>query len=131
MADALWMRIREVEWAEHPTSDGSNMPSLLRNLASRKLPRAMKASHQMWTALCAGGELYPAAQPSIPFLMEIMGISDPSVQDGILDIFIRIVEESGEGKEGLLESKYQFQRLLRSRDEAVVQKASNLLESLR
>lgn len=92
MADALWMRIREVDWSEYPTSNDANMPALLRNLASRKLSRAVKASQQIWSALCSGGILYPAVRPTIPFLVEIFSISDPSVQDTIIDIFQAALE---------------------------------------
>jgi len=90
MADALWMRIREVEWAEYETAhgDGSCMPTILRNLASRKEQRAMKAAHQAWSALCGGGKVHSAFVPCAMFLSEIFGISEPAVQEGILDIFI-------------------------------------------
>ncbi len=131
MADALWMRIREVEWEQYPTSDGSNMPSLLRNLGSRKLPRAMKASHQMWTALCGGGELYPAAIRCVPFLLEILAISDPGVQEGILDIFNRIATE-GEKERAVLQQECTYlQRYTRSKDISVAEKTQQLVESLK
>jgi len=130
MADALWMKIREIDWTSYPTSDGSNVPSLLRNLASRKLPRAMRASHQVWTALCDGGVLHPAAIPAAPFLVETMMISDPGVQDGILDILVRMVTEGGDAKVAVQNLSYALKPYLRSKDEIVSSKVKDLLASI-
>jgi len=91
MADAMWMKIRDVNWKIVNTSagDGSSMPTILKNLSSRKPARAIRASHQLWTALCGGGIVYSAVVPAIPLLLEIFSISDPSVQDGIIDVLVR------------------------------------------
>ena len=130
MADALWMRLREVEWERFSTSDGSNVPNLLKNLSSRKLPRAMKASHQVWTAFCGGGEVHSAAIPAAPYLVEIMFISDPGVQDGIIDVLSRLASENGEAREAVAAEKAQLKKLLKSKDEIVAAKVADLLASL-
>ncbi len=91
MADAMWMKIRDVDWTAYETSsgDGSSMPTILKNLSSRKLPRATKASHKLWTALCNGGSVYSAVVPAIPLLLEIFTISEPEIQDAIIDVIAR------------------------------------------
>ena len=129
MADALWMRIREVSWDEFPAAGGANVPSLLKNLASRKLPRALKASHQTWTALCAGGEVFPAALPALPFLVEITTISDPAVQEGILDILLRLVTEGEEWQRAVQSHQLRLAPLRRSSDAVVAEKAHTLFQS--
>lgn len=87
----MWMKIRDVSWKNFESShgDASGMPTILKNLSSRKVARAMRASHQLWTALCGGGKVYSATVPAIPLLLEIFTISDPSVQDGIIDVLVR------------------------------------------
>jgi len=91
MADAMWMKIRDVDWKAFQSSagDATGMPTILKNLSSRKPARAIRASHQLWTALCGGGQVYSAVVPAIPLLLEIFSISDPSVQDGIIDVLVR------------------------------------------
>lgn len=91
MADAMWMKIRDVNWKVFKTSagDASSMPTILKNLSSRKEARAIRASHQLWTALCGGGGVHSAVVPAIPLLLEIFSISAPSVQDGIIDVLVR------------------------------------------
>jgi len=130
MADALWMRIREVNWEEFPAHGGANMSSLLRNLGSRKEPRAMKASQQTWSALCGGDVIAQAAEPSIEFLVEILKIAQPSVQDGILDILNRFSKE-----DKLVSTLQRFlvelQPLQKSRDPIITEKVKGLLEKLR
>jgi len=92
-----------------------NLPRLLESLASRKQARAMKASHEVWTALCSG-DVYQAAEPAFPFLIEILGISEPSVQGEILDIFLKFTEvpedDSAEDWQknlrNLLRNEYRF-----------------------
>ncbi len=99
MADAFWMKVREVDWTDYKTASGdaNGMPTVLKNLSSRKLPRATRASHQAWTCLCGGGELHSAIVPSIPLLIDIYKISKPEIQDGILEILDRakkaVIEE--------------------------------------
>lgn len=130
MADALWMKIREVDWETFPAADNANMPSLFRNLASRKLPRAMKASHQIWRALCGGGEVHPAALPSIPFLVEIIPISDIGVQDGIIDVLYRIAKEGDRYRDLLITHQTLLKYLTRSKDAIVAAKAEDLIALL-
>ncbi len=91
MADAMWMKIRDVNWKTFKSSagDAAGMPTILKNLSSRKPARAIRASHQLWTALCGGGKVYSAVVPAIPLLLEIFSISDPSVQEGIIDVLVR------------------------------------------
>ena len=124
------MKVREVDWNAYATSDGSNVSTLLRNLASRKLPRAMKASHQVWTAFCGGGKVYPAAVRAVPFLVEILSISDPGVQDGILDVLSRLVAEGGEAEAGVAKQKAALASLLKSKDEIVAAKVEDLISLL-
>lgn len=132
MADALWMRIREVEWGDYPTADGASMPNLLKNLASRKLPRAMKASQQIWASVCGGGRIHPVAKPSIPFLIEIFEIADAAVQDGIIDIFQSITaDEEGPFFSQLKEYKGQLSRELQCiNDDVTAAKLNDLLVKL-
>ena len=87
MGDSLWMKLRMVPWDEFPPNPGTDkkVSKILENLASRKEPRAMRASHELWAALCAG-QVAPASVPSIPFLAEILGISNAAVQSEIFDI---------------------------------------------
>ena len=87
----MWMKIREVNWGDYKSSSGdaSGMPTILKNLSSRKEARAIRASHQLWTTLCGGGKVYSAVIPAIPLLLEIFSISAASVQDGIVDVLIR------------------------------------------
>jgi len=135
MADALWMKIREVEWESYEISSGNakGMPTMLKNLASRKLPRAMKASHQVWTALCGGGRVHSATLPALPFLVEIMEISDPAVQDGIVDILTSVKQVEAEDewqtklKQTLEDVKPALGRYRKSSDEIVAAKVSDLL----
>ncbi|MDB9741357.1 hypothetical protein OAB00_00740 [Akkermansiaceae bacterium] len=127
MADALWMRIREVNWEEFQTTKPANIPALLKNLASRKLSRAIKASHQIWAALCSGGTVQSAAVPCIPFLVEIFTISDPAVQDTILDI-LQSVKNSPDHSATLPAYKSELKYCLNSiRDEVTRAKLKDFL----
>lgn len=111
---------------------------MLENLASRKEPRAMKASHELWVALCSG-QVYPAAEPCFPFLIEIMGISMPSVQGEILDLMTHFAQlpddQSGPDWHKKLrtllnkQSGY-FKKLSYSDDAIVADKANNILSML-
>lgn len=137
MPDSLWMKLRKVPWGSYTVSPASkkNLPRLLESLASRKQARAMKASHEVWTALCSG-DVYQAAEPAFPFLIEILGISEPSVQGEILDIFLKFTEvpedDSAEDWQknlrNLLRNEYRFfNKLSHSRDEIVADRARRLL----
>lgn len=111
---------------------------MLENMASRKLPRAMKASHELWSALCSGG-IQAAAEPCAPFLVDILGISQPGVQSEILDILIKITARSDDETQSQ-RAQYIVQRLQRetrklskliySQDEFVAEKAKDLLDQL-
>jgi hypothetical protein len=138
MPDTLWMKLRKVRWEDYPVSSSSekNLPRLLESLASRKEARAMKASHDVWTALCSG-QVHPAAEPAFPFLIEILGISQPAVQGEILDIFLKFAEvPDGETAEDwqthlrvMLKNEHRFfTKLSHSRDEIVTDKARRLLD---
>jgi len=138
MADSLWMRLREVRWEKYKVSPASKklVPKILENLASRKEARAMKASHDLWVALCSG-EIYPAAEPCFPFLIEILGISQVSVQGEILDLFLKFAQvpndESAEEWQKLLRMMLSkehrfFTKLRHSRDEIVAGRAERLLD---
>lgn len=87
MADALWMRLREVKWGDYEVSTGKaeKLDKLLQDLASRKEARAMRASQDVWRLLCSGG-IRSAAIPVVPFLVEIIDVSGDSVRCEILDI---------------------------------------------
>lgn len=86
MSQALWMRLRDVAWSEYKTSTGTGerLPRLLQDVSSRKIPRAMKASHMIWKQLCSGG-IHPAAEPTIPFLIELSQLVTAEVKLEILD----------------------------------------------
>jgi hypothetical protein len=138
MADSLWMRLREVRWEQFKSSPASKktVQKILENLASRKEPRAMKASHDLWLALCSG-EVYSAAEPCFPFLIEILGISGAAVQGEILEIFLKFAqvsndEDAPEWEQHLrmrLHKEHRFfTKLSHSRDEIVADRAQRLLE---
>lgn len=86
MAQALWMRLREVHWDQYEVAEGSaaRLEKVLQDLASRKRQRAMKASHEVWRLLCKG-ETRSAAVVVLPYLVEIMEISVEDVQLEIAD----------------------------------------------
>lgn len=86
MAQALWMRLREVQWDQYEVAEGSaaRLEKVLQDLASRKHQRAMKASHEVWRLLCKG-ETRSAAVVVLPYLVEIMEISVEDVQLEIAD----------------------------------------------
>lgn len=87
MADALWMRLREVNWGDYEVSSGKaeRLDKLLQDLASRKEARAMRASQEVWRLLCSGG-IRSAAIPVVPFLVSIIDVSGDNVRCEILDI---------------------------------------------
>lgn len=137
MADSLWMRLREIPWDKYPCHPGTakKAPKMLENLASRKGPRAMKASHELWAALCAGG-LAPAAVPVIPFLVEIMGISSADLKPEILDIILKCLRESAESDnqerheiilKTICHNRAVFEQLSRSRKPMIADKAELIL----
>lgn len=88
--DALWMRLRAVQWSQYQTSNGNatKLPKQLQYLASKKSKRSMKASHEIWQALCKE-QLHSAAIVVLPFLSEIAMISQPEIAAEIEDIFER------------------------------------------
>lgn len=96
----------------------------------------MKASHDLWLALCSGG-VYPAAEPCFPFLIEILGISDASVQGEILDLFLKFAqvpndagaEEWQKRLRMILNKEHRFfTKLSHAKDEIVADKAKRLLD---
>ena len=132
------MRLREVRWEQFKSSPASKktVQKILENLASRKEPRAMKASHDLWLALCSG-EVYSAAEPCFPFLIEILGISGAAVQGEILEIFLKFAQVSNDEDAPEWEQRLQmmlhkehrfFTKLSHSRDEIVADRAQRLLE---
>ena len=140
MADSLWMRLREVPWEQFKCSPAAKKtaPKILENLASRKEARAMKASHELWLALCSGG-VQPAAVPCFPFLIEILGISEAAVQGEILDLllkFTQVPNDAGaqEWQKQLRMMLHQehrfFTKLSHARDAIVADKARQLLASV-
>ena len=140
MPDTLWMKLRKVRWDDYSTSPASkkNLPRLLESLASRKEARALKASHDVWTALCSG-KVHPAAEPAFPFLIEILGISPPSVQSEILDMFLKFsqvpyddtAEDWQKSLLDLLEKEHRFfTKLSHCRDEIVSDRANKLIEAI-
>ena len=137
MADSLWMKLREVPWEKFASNPGTDkkIPKILENLASRKEPRAMKASHELWVALCAG-KIAPAAEPAIPFLAEILGICPVSVQSEILDILLTLTQvTTGDDAPAwharlitaIQRERYIIEKLSHSRDTIVAEKATRLL----
>jgi hypothetical protein len=137
MADSLWMRLREVPWEQFKCAPASkkSVPKILENLASRKEARAMKASHELWVALCSGG-VQPAAVPCFPFLIEILGISEAAVQGEILDLFLKFTQAPNDADAHewqkelrmILHKEHRFfTKLSHSRDAIVADKARQLL----
>ena len=132
MADSLWMKLRKVPWEKFPANPGTDkkVAKILENMASRKEPRAMKASHELWSALC-GGAIAPAAEASIPFLAEILKISPVAVQSEILDMFLKFATADSEKlMVQLLHISPAIKKLTYSRDEIVADKAMRLLKLL-
>lgn len=139
MADSLWMRLREVPWKKYETSPSSKkaIPKILENLSSRKEARAMKASHDLWLALCSG-EVYPAAEPCFPFLIEVFDISSDSVQEELLDVFIKLAQPLNDDAEdwrqrlrkSILSERVFFEGMRHSSNERVVDKSVTLLDIL-
>ena len=133
MADSLWMKLRKVPWDKFPANPGTDkkVSKIIENLASRKEPRAMKASHELWSALC-GGAIAPAAEPSIQFLAEVLKISAVCVQSEILDVLLKLSES--DSTKIIIQLQYispTIKKLTYSRDEIVADKAVNLLDQLR
>jgi len=87
MSQALWMRLRDVAWSDYSTSDGSGerIPRLLQDISSRKISRAIKASHMLWKTLC-NDKIQPASEPTLPFLIELLQQVQVDVKFEILDI---------------------------------------------
>ena len=111
---------------------------MLEGLASKKEARAMRASHELWVALCQDG-IQSAAEPCLPFLIEIIGISKPHVQGEILDLitqFARVPdhEPASDLQTRLLtsirEQQACFQKLRNSHDDIIAAKASQLVSLL-
>ena len=138
MADALWMKLRDVPWEKYPASPRSTkqIPRILEALSSRKESRAMKAAHDIWTALCSG-QVWPAAEPAYPFLIEILHIAHPTIQGEILDILTQFANFSGDMeefqirlKELLGKEQNTISRLTKSSDTVVAEKAKELLQKI-
>lgn len=138
MADSLWMKLREVPWGKFPSNPGTDkkIPKILENLASRKEPRAMKASHELWAAICAG-KIAPAAEPTVPFLAEILGICPVGVQSEILDILLTLTQVNTENDApawharlitAIQRERYIIEKRSHSRDAIVADKATALLK---
>ncbi len=138
MADSLWMKLREVPWQDYACAPASRKaaPKMLEALASRKGPRAMKAAHDLWTALCSG-KIWPAAEPCFPFLIEILGISEVEVQGEILELFLKFAQVPSDDSaeewqinlHKMLGNEHRFfTKLSHSRDEIVADRARRLLE---
>ena len=87
MAQALWMRLRDVAWSDYSTSEGNGerIPRLLQDISSRKNSRAIKASHILWRTLCSD-TIRSAAEPTTPFLIELLQQAQAEVQFEIIDI---------------------------------------------
>lgn len=140
MADAMWMKLRKVPWEKYKISPSSKkqVPRILEALASRKGPRAMKAGHDMWVALCSG-QVWPAAEPAFPFLIDILGIAQPDVQGEVLDLFLKFAtvphddsaEEWQRRLHVLLHKEHRFiTKLSHSEDTVVADKAQLLLSKI-
>ena len=97
----------------------------------------MKATHDIWVALCSG-QIYSAAEPCLPFLMEIFDISRDSVQEELLDVFIKLAQPPEPDAEPWRQRLHQrisddrvfFEGMRHSRNEIVVEKASRVLAEL-
>lgn len=141
MADSLWMRLREVPWDQYPCNPGTvkKVPKILENMASRKAPRAMKASHELWAALCSGS-IAPAAEPCIPFLIEIIDISATGVKSEILDILLKCAQSTADDDvsqarqqriiQAIQHEQFFLTKLMRSNDEVTAEKAEMLINAI-
>ena len=140
MADALWMKLRNVPWEEYEISPSAKkqVPRILEALASRKGPRATKAAHDIWVALCSG-QVWPAAEPAFPFLIDILRIAQPSIQAEILDLLITFSSVPGHNKaeewqkrlKKLLHAEHRFfSQLSHAKDALVADKAQLLLTKI-
>jgi hypothetical protein len=141
MADSLWMRLRKIPWDQFACNPGTEkkIPKMLENLASRKEARAMKASHELWGALCASGTIAPAAEPCVPFLFEILKIARPCVQSEILDILLKLAQSTPEENSSvkhptliaaIRQELPQAKKLTHSQDAIIADKAKKLLSDL-
>lgn len=141
MADSLWMRLREVPWDQYPCNPGTvkKVSKILENLASRKAPRAMKASHELWAALCSGS-IAPAAEPCIPFLIEIIDISATGVKSEILDILLKCAQSPADDDvsqarqqriiQAIQHEQCFLTKLMRSNDAMTAEKAEKLINAI-
>jgi len=98
----------------------------------------MKASHELWVALCSG-QVYSAAEPCLPFLIEILAISEISVQGEILDLMTHFAQVSDKPsapdwhrrlRSELKKQSRYFQKLSKSRDVIIADKANSILALL-
>jgi hypothetical protein len=140
MADSLWIRLRKVPWDRFNCAPGTDkkVPKMLENLSSRKQPRAMKAAHELWSALCSGG-IQPAAEPSTPFLVEILGICKQGVQSEILDILLKLSQPPSDENTQALHQRicqtiHRNQRVVTkltySSDDHIAGKAKDLIKQI-
>ena len=106
MSQALWMRLREVDWSEYSTSEGTGerIPRLLQDISSRKVSRAIKASHILWKTL-SNDTVQPASEPTLPFLVELIQQVQSDVKFEIIDILKSIAVKLDK-----LESKEDWQQ---------------------
>jgi len=84
-------RIAAVDWANYDTAYGrtDEIPNQLLRLASRDKPTALKASHDLWCALCHQHvQVATAALPALPFLLEVLATADELLAPEILDIIL-------------------------------------------
>jgi len=95
----------------------------------------MKASHELWAALCSSS-IAPAAEPCIPFLIEIIDISATGVKSEILDILLKCAQVPDDEKSqarhkriilAIQKEQFFLTKLMRSNDEITAEKAEMLI----
>jgi hypothetical protein len=103
MAADYEARVRAIDWARYATAYGSaaerGPPSVqhdpgttadeLVRLASSDRDEALRASHNLWCALCHQHvHVGTAALPATPFVLEVLDIADDELTVELLDILV-------------------------------------------
>lgn len=91
MPPAFADRIAAVDWTAFYTAYGraDDVPSQLLRLASPHKATALNACHELWCGLCHQHvQIGTAALPALPFILEVMQVSDESLVYEILDIIL-------------------------------------------
>lgn len=89
--DAWEDRLARIDWSQYQTAYGEASPvaSQLRRLRSENKDDALAATHDFWCGLCHQHvQISSAAQPALPFLLEVFADADDRLKTELLDIFL-------------------------------------------